>query len=53
MLSEKNGSWKVPQGSVELKVLSSLNVTVRILVSNIDRVFEVVFRYHNDDGARQ
>jgi len=53
MLSEQNGNWKVPQDSGELKVLSFSNVTARRLVSNIDQVFDVVFRYHNDDGARQ
>ena len=53
MLSEKNGNWKVPQDSGELKVLSFSNVTARRLVSNIHQVFEVVFRHHNDDGARQ
>ena len=53
MLSEQNGNWSVPQDSGELKVLSFSNVTARRLVSNIDQIFDVVFRLHNDDGARR
>ena len=51
-LSEYNGNRKVPQDSVELKVLSFSNVISRRLVSNIYQVFEMVFRYYNDDVAR-
>ena len=53
MLSEQNGNWQVPQESNELKVLSFSNVTARRLVSNISQIFEVVFRFHNDNGARK
>ena len=53
MLSEQNGNWKVPQESNELKVLSLSNVTARRLVSNISQIFDAVFRFHNDNGARK
>ena len=53
MLSEQNGNWKVPQESNELKVLSFSNVTARRLVSNISQIFDVVFRFHNDNGVRR
>ena len=51
MLSEQNGNWSVPQDSGELKVLSFSNVTARRLVSNIDQIFDAVFRFHNDAGV--
>ena len=50
MLSEQNFNWKLPQDSGELNVLSFSNINARRLVSNIDQVFEVVFRHHNNDG---
>ena len=53
MLSEQNGNWKVPQESNELKVLSFSNVTARRLISNISQIFDVVFKFHNDNGARK
>ena len=53
MLSEQNGNWQVPQDSGELKVLSFSNTTARRLVSNIDQIFDTVFRFHNDDGVRK
>ena len=53
MLSEQNGNWRVPQDSGELKVLSFSNVTARRLVSNIDQIFDLVFKFHNDDGVRK
>ena len=53
MLSEQNGNWSVPQDSGELKVLSFSNVTARRLVSNIDQIFDAVFRFHNDDSVRR
>ena len=53
MLSKENGTWKIPQDSGELKVLSFSNTTARRLVSNIDQIFEVVFRFHNDEGVRK
>ena len=34
-------------------MLSFSNVTAMRIASDIDQVFDVVFRYHNDDGARQ
>ena len=43
----------MPQDSGELKVLSFSNVTARRLVSNIDQIFDLVFKFHNDDGVRK
>ena len=53
MLSEQNGNWRVPQNSGESKVLSFSNVTARRLVSNIDQIFDLVFKFHNDYGVRK
>jgi hypothetical protein len=53
MLSEQNGNWSVPQDSGELKVLSFSNVTVRRLISNIDQIFALVFKFHNNEGVRK
>ena len=50
MLSEQNGNWGVPQDSGELKILSISNITARRLVSNIEQIFDMVFRYHNNEG---
>ena len=33
-------------------MLSFSNVTARRLVSNIDQIFDLVFKYHNDDVVR-
>ena len=43
----------MPQDSGELKVLSFSNVTARRLVSNIDQIFDLVFKFHNDDSVRK
>lgn len=48
-----NGNWSVPQDSVELNILSFSNVTARTLVSAVDQIFDVDFRYHNDDSVRK
>ena len=53
MLFEQNSNWRAPQDSGELKVFSFSNVIARRPVSNIDQTFDVVFRYHNDEGVRK
>ena len=53
MLSEQNGNWRVPQDSGELKVLSFSTIIARRLVFNIDQIFDLLFKFHNDDGVRK
>ena len=53
ILSEKNGNFKFPTVKDELKQLSLSNTTARKLISNIDKLFDTVFLYHNDSGERR
>ena len=53
ILSEENGNWVLPTEGDELKKISLSNVTARKFVNAIDQLFDIVFKFHEDDGLRR
>ena len=52
ILSEENGNWVLPTQGDELRKISLSNLTARKFVTNIGKLFNTIFKHHNDDGEK-
>ena len=53
ILTEEIGNWVLPTEGDELKKISLSNVTARKFVNAIAQLFDIVFRFNEDNGLRR